>query len=905
MTRGRPTVGLLLDSLVDAYQNALYCGVLERTREADANLLCFSGGIVASGAMPRSPRNAVFDLASPRSVDAMVLVSGPLAQFVGAEGLARYCSRFRPLPAVSISVPVPAMPSVGVDDAAGTREAIDHLIRVHGRRSIAFVGGPRWNGEAELRYRAYLDALEAHGIGPAEDRILFGDFNLESGEQAILGMGQEQRRSLDAIVVANDLMALGVMQALRGLGIRVPDDVAVVGFDDLEQARFSTPPLTTVRQPFRLLGATAVDVALALLRGERVEDRTLLPTRLIARRSCGCRSQLEAAVGEGQRSGSDAVFDEMTAAERARVVDELAAVLDPAPTDRDRTVAKDLLVALAREARGGAGSDGFLVSLEKTLRTRLDRGAETGVFHEVLAALRQFAVSRLPVGSERREAFERLFQDAHAVVGRYADMELAEHRSRAEALTRALGEVSESLLTTFDGPTLLGSLAERLPRLGIPSAYVSTYPDTAGRSEVLFAFDGAQPAATPNPGWFSTGQLIPPAFSGAASPHAFIVQPLFFKHEPFGFGLFEAGPTDGIVYETLRDQLSAAIEGADLVQKVVAHDRARRRLLRYILDVTPEMHRVQPLDDLLQSILVRVTAMLDTGTPAHAPDGFVALLAEGGRLSLRTGTGRFADPSAVPAELLEQAKGVLSSGTIHVAGHATVLALTAGRETQIGAIWIDRAADEAEAELLAAFANQASAAIRSMQLYEMAALDPLTGVHARRFFDDWLEREVRAAYQSHEPLTLLMVDMDKMKQINDTGGHLAGDEALAAVGRVLRKTTRTHDVVGRYGGDEFAVILPQTTIEEGEAVGDRLVESIEGRTIATSAGKLSLRISVGVGTLAWENGEGSVNDAKVESGYFRSMAHALVGCADEALYRSKRAGGMKTVRGAMVTWRPL
>lgn len=90
-------------------------------------------------------------------------------------------------------------------------------------------------------------------------------------------------------------------------------------------------------------------------------------------------------------------------------------------------------------------------------------------------------------------------------------------------------------------------------------------------------------------------------------------------------------------------------------------------------------------------------------------------------------------------------------------------------------------------------------------MYEMAALDPLTGVYTRRFFEQRMLRELRTAFRSQQPLALLMLDLDHLKQINDVAGHLVGDQALRIFGQVLRQTTRSNDIVGRYG-DRIAAL---------------------------------------------------------------------------------------------------
>src|SRR5204863_4923972 len=134
-------------------------------------------------------------------------------------------------------------------------------------------------------------------------------------------------------------------------------------------------------------------------------------------------------------------------------------------------------------------------------------------------------------------------------------------------------------------------------------------------------------------------------------------------------------------------------------------------------------------------------------------------------------------------------------------------------------------------ELLRILANQAAVAIQNVRLYEMAAMDPLTGVHARRFFETWIHKELHAAFRTPGPISLLMIDVDHMKAINDRAGHLGGDRALRRIGDALRAATRESDVVGRYGGDEFAIILPHTDLAGATQVGSRILAALDGAQV--------------------------------------------------------------------------
>ena len=135
-------------------------------------------------------------------------------------------------------------------------------------------------------------------------------------------------------------------------------------------------------------------------------------------------------------------------------------------------------------------------------------------------------------------------------------------------------------------------------------------------------------------------------------------------------------------------------------------------------------------------------------------------------------------------------------------------------------------------------------------------------------------------------------------------GHLAGDQVLSILGRVLRQATRAGDSLGRYGGDEFAILLPQTNIEVAEQVGQRVLNLLREKTIEGPDGPLTLTASMGLCLLEPQTFRPADIPRPLPSEYFQVMAQALVRQADEALYQAKRTGRNKLFRGAPFDWLP-
>ncbi|HWA75559.1 MAG TPA: substrate-binding domain-containing protein [Polyangiaceae bacterium] len=283
-------IGFLVDSLLSRYQVRLFNGAWRAARQRDAQLIGFQGSFLTR------PSDAVsfdgsflYELASPVAVDGLLVVSNILAGVVGTDAVQTFCLRSR-LPVVSIGA-LARFPHVDAECKHGLKTVIEHLVTAHGRRRLAFIQGKPGNPESAEREAVFRRTLSELGIEVSEQFILPGTFLEGSGASAMRTLFDErgvEPSELDGVVAANDQMAVGATRELLARRIRVPEDVAIVGFDDDDHARSNSPPLTTVAQPIERLGERAAELLLEHLAGRPTPERTILGTEPVFRRSCGC-----------------------------------------------------------------------------------------------------------------------------------------------------------------------------------------------------------------------------------------------------------------------------------------------------------------------------------------------------------------------------------------------------------------------------------------------------------------------------------------------------------------------------------------------------------------------------------------------------------------------------------------
>ncbi len=554
--RQRPTIGFLLDNLFDGFEETLFSSIVGAAREHDANLVCVLGGSVHSESEGLEPwaRNALYDLVTPESFDGVIVLSASVGIFLEDPEAERFFSRFAPLPMIHLCRALPSAPSLVVDNAAGIHALMDHLVGHHGRQRVAFIRGPATSSDAEQRYAAFRAALERYGL-PFDPAYVFdGDYQRASGIRAVQAFWDERRIRPDAIVAANDLMALLAMAELARRGIDVPIEVAVTGFDDTAAASSSLPSLTTVRQPLEEMGRTAVARLLARLRGEPVPPVETFPSEPVVRRSCGCLPVLGRWRAQ-EVAGAASVPEPGLAAALERAAPELSHRLGRGSWAQE--------LARAFEEAFGGTPDVLLEALEDMVIRGMDAGVDPMRFYDVVHEMLRHARGRDGGG----QTLAILAESCAQLVGTMAAQARTGERIQSAEETKILQHIFLPVYLTEE--RFVEVLKEELPTLGLRSFFICRFADPEGRHARLeMSYDlGAALPAGPGAGPFPSTRLLPGGIrSGVRHAHALL--PLHHLSERIGFALCDIAPMSPGVYEFLSTQMSSVLKFTALVKEV-------------------------------------------------------------------------------------------------------------------------------------------------------------------------------------------------------------------------------------------------------------------------------------------------------------------------------------------------
>ncbi len=855
--RERPVIGFIAPNVHGYFFGSMLTGVVDTASAHGARVVALQ----THDAGLRDFENELFT--SPVAWDHLDALVVPQAA-VDAAYLHEFAATGKPVVTVYQAPAGFHCPTVVPDNAQGIRATLDHLVG-HGHSNIAFVGREPANADDAIRYEAYRVAMEANGLTPTAPVPVAWRLDETYDGAAAVRRLRDSPELPTAVVACTDVTAMALIEALVADGIVVPDDVAVVGFDDIAEAAEYHPPLSTVAQSFTTAGATACTLALRALAGESVPPGLhCMPVTFVVRESCGCRSR--EAGGTAAQPGLEDLSRPF--------VPELARALhgeeEPTSTQQEGLrSAVHRLVALFAEVLRAPEAD--LSAADKSATDALRHVASRSSYPlNALAAVRQLA----------RSVAARLAPDdvlAETTLDRYA-VDVAVHALQFYRRTHSDAVVNQHVEIQRRYNMISTGLVRRKHRdvrslswlegTDVRAGCLALWSDPHDRSRRgRLRIAGSYPDKDPlgrRDEHCEIGAFPPAGLVGLDDGHPdelTFVLPVRFDGSDHGF-LALAGPFDVMeeaVFERFNHWSVLLTAGLDQEQGL---ERLRLSEERYALAAEAANDGMWDWDLTSGAVYysARWKALL-----GHAEDEVAATAHEW--------------LSRVHPEDRPVFDRALAN---HLAGCEPSLEVEYRIRTADGTYrWMITNAQSVQdtdgnvSRLVGSMTDVTERKQLEERLRHDAHYDLLTGLPNRALFLERLDRAIlRTERHPDYTFAVVFLDLDGFKVVNDSLGHQIGDELLIQVANRLSRELRADDTVSRFGGDEFVLLIDD--VRDLPSLPDVVKRLLSVLSVPVALVEATRTITASAGVAVSAAGHGTADE------YVRD--------ADTAMYRAKEQG---------------
>ncbi|MCJ8313150.1 MAG: substrate-binding domain-containing protein [Saccharospirillaceae bacterium] len=294
------TIGLQIVSLSDSYNMALVNAINTLAKKLNVNIILFVGGNPGNPAYKyEHQQRVIFDLINKDNIDAIITLTPSLKNYLTEKEFIAVINKFSSIPIISLGLDISAysdnQSSIVVDSVSGFGELIEYLITEQKHTKLAFITGPLTNPEAKSRFKTYKKILNKHKLKINEGLIYYGSFTSVDAIPAInqFLLNTDTNNKPDVIICSNDLCAISVIKELKKRNIRIPEDIAVTGFDNIEGSKTTHPSLSTVSQSFFEMGVFALKLAINHVLAIPCKPVYIVNTNFIKRQSSETHKSLD------------------------------------------------------------------------------------------------------------------------------------------------------------------------------------------------------------------------------------------------------------------------------------------------------------------------------------------------------------------------------------------------------------------------------------------------------------------------------------------------------------------------------------------------------------------------------------------------------------------------------------
>lgn len=591
------------------YIAQLWPGMVRGAKERNVNLLIFPGYTTSWSSGYLYQQSVVYSKINRDTVDAIVIVSGTYANRLDEAEYNRFFDQYRDIPGVSIGAHVPHKTAIMVDNSTGLDQLIRHVLTEHDCKNPAMITGPLTNEEARERLHVFRETCELLGFRIYPHQLFEGDFTVSSGHEAVRVLFPTDKKldHPDALICANDNMAFGAMRELKSRGYRVPSDVAVTGFDNVNEAQFSFPALSTISQPMEAQGYQAVMRAVDLVKGKAVPKEIILPATMVIRSSCGCYSAAEEGYAHSVDKMETTHIQDIQKAESAEIFWDL--ITDIFPEEEQTARSRRVIAALLKAAVTGKNHEITLNRLGEHLHSLLSEKQSIRPWVSLLSLLNTYL-------QKNSTAINKSY-DTAVFLGSCLQVVISMLRvEQGSAEFRLTGQITSmrTYLADIGSALNIDDIGEatrvHLTALGVRSFYIAVYekpvshlkgePWTEPECAHLIIGYHNRTNITQNKRSkrIGTAQLLPPVYAAGRTPRIMIVCSLYFRNEIIGFMMIDQTDITRESYDILAGNVSASLKTAALFEARESSEQKLLEVLRELEQSNTQLQKISEIDEL-------------------------------------------------------------------------------------------------------------------------------------------------------------------------------------------------------------------------------------------------------------------------------------------------------------------
>jgi signal transduction histidine kinase/DNA-binding LacI/PurR family transcriptional regulator/DNA-binding response OmpR family regulator len=622
---GKPTIGVLAGwqfyrtATNLSYLKPIFNGINQAAHDLSCNIF-FACGMGAS-ARPEDPIRPAWPIPAP-DVDTIpisplntdgLIVFNPLHSVTRSQYIQDLIQAGHPVLFIGSGEPGPTLVT---DNSSGIFAAIQHLVD-HGHRQIAFLAGSPddMNGDTGERLVAYQSALRSFGLDNDPGRVVFGRHVYDGGYAAMCQI-MDSGVIFTAVLSSNDEMALGAMKALQEAGRRIPQDVAIIGFDNRFEGAAYDPPLSSIYVPLFTMGQRGLELLIQHIEGKReLPVCTRIPARLIIRESCGCGPKQYFRVRtEAATQSADAALQNQWSSLGSTISETILSQAQSLGEDECNFLCQSLVDAFCSSVKQNDRAE-FLKVLAGILERSIAGEDDASIWQDALDLIGEECANQRTSGIEHTLAQEVL-DDARHVIIAHLQRQYRHYVARQRWTSSRLSLLTTSLMTALDEEQIFKTLAQYLPEMGVHQALV-----------VLYSSEGQHPQAWSTawniidldqpPLHFPTQEFPLQGMFDQESPLTLSLIPLVHQSGQLGFAVFGTEHFD--LYGAIVQQIAGALNTARLYRQAIEGRRlaeeANRMKSRFLSTISHELRTPINLIVGLSEMLLRESDESDTPLP--------------------------------------------------------------------------------------------------------------------------------------------------------------------------------------------------------------------------------------------------------------------------------------------------